>query len=406
MRVAVLGGGLQGVSAALELAARGVIVDLFDKNTVLLSQAGTRNEGKIHLGYVYAADSTFATARTMIGGAMAFGPALRRWIGADIDSVSVSTRFRYLVHKESMVGPDVVRRHFAKVAREVAMRTSRGRTDYFGVDLHAPVRELTAAECRRSFDGDAILTAFETQEVSVDPVEIARLLRDVVAATPWLRVYLSATIVSATWRESGVEIAFGAPSGAGCERYDHVINALWDGRLAIDRSIGLPAPVSHVYRCKYGIRIAAEGIARSVPSVTILLGPFGDIVNYRNGNYYISWYPACMRGISTTPTPEAWNLDPDPASAWDVARQSFAALSRLVPDLGVLPRGALDRATVRGGVIVARGESDIIDPGSGLHRRHEIGIESHGTYHSIDTGKYTMAPLFARVIADRICGPE
>lgn len=402
----MLGGGLQGVSTALELAARGVIVDLFDRNAVLLSQAAARNEGKIHLGYVYAADPTFATGRTMIAGALAFAPTLRRWVGTDLDKVPISTGFQYLVHRESMVEPDVVRRHFTEVARALSRQTGTGRADYFGVDLHTPMRELTAAECRRSFNGDAILTAFETPEVSVDPVEIARLLRGAVAASPRIRACLSATIITATRREPGAEIAFRTQSGAGRERYDHVVNALWDGRLAIDRSAGLPAPVTHVYRCKYGIRLATRGVVQAVPSVTILLGPFGDIVNYRNGNYYISWYPICMRGISTAPTPDTWDLDPGAGLASRIAQESFAALASLVPGLAALPRSAIDGATVRGGVIVARGESDIVDPGSGLHQRHEIGIESHGAYHSVDTGKYTMAPLFARAIADRICGPE
>ena len=36
------------------------------------------------------------------------------------------------------------------------------------------------------------------------------------------------------------------------------------------------------------------------------------------------------------------------------------------------------------------------------HERHAIGPSSHGHYHSVDTGKLTMAPRFARLLADRI----
>jgi len=38
-----------------------------------------------------------------------------------------------------------------------------------------------------------------------------------------------------------------------------------------------------------------------------------------------------------------------------------------------------------------------------LHHRSDIGIRSAGRYHSIDTGKYGMAPYFADLLADRIC---
>ena len=57
---------------------------------------------------------------------------------------------------------------------------------------------------------------------------------------------------------------------------------------------------------------------------------------------------------------------------------------------------------VRAGVIVAWGSTDIDDRASELHRRNEIGVHSYDRYHSIDPGKFTMAPQFARICVDRI----
>ena len=79
MRVAVLGGGLQGCCVAMALASAGVQVDLYDRNEALLNEASVRNEGKLHLGYVYAHDHSLQTARLMLLGAAAFAPLLRRW---------------------------------------------------------------------------------------------------------------------------------------------------------------------------------------------------------------------------------------------------------------------------------------------------------------------------------------
>jgi glycerol-3-phosphate dehydrogenase len=53
-RVGVLGGGLQGCCVALELASRGVPVTLIDENGELLTRTAVANEGKVHLGYMYA----------------------------------------------------------------------------------------------------------------------------------------------------------------------------------------------------------------------------------------------------------------------------------------------------------------------------------------------------------------
>jgi hypothetical protein len=59
---------------------------------------------------------------------------------------------------------------------------------------------------------------------------------------------------------------------------------------------------------------------------------------------------------------------------------------------------------VAGGVIVAAGETDIDDPHSRLHTRTSVGIRSSNGYHSVDTSKYTLAPMYAIEIADRVCG--
>ena len=79
-------------------------------------------------------------------------------------------------------------------------------------------------------------------------------------------------------------------------------------------------------------------------------------------------------------------------------------MSGLMPRLAELDPGRLPDARVKGGVIVAWGETDIYDPESELHRRYEIGVTSIGRYHSIDPGKLTMAPYFAEKCADRIAG--
>ena len=78
---AVLGGGLQGCCVALALAERGIDVTLFDRNDQLLSRAAVANEGKIHLGYMYANDPSYSTARMMMQGALAFAPFFARHLG-------------------------------------------------------------------------------------------------------------------------------------------------------------------------------------------------------------------------------------------------------------------------------------------------------------------------------------
>jgi hypothetical protein len=58
--------------------------------------------------------------------------------------------------------------------------------------------------------------------------------------------------------------------------------------------------------------------------------------------------------------------------------------------------------TVDAGIIAAWGTTDIDDPRSALHERHEIGVHDHDGWFSVDTGKLTTAPLFAQQLVDLV----
>ena len=99
MAVAVLGGGLQGCCIALALADRGEQVVLFDRNSSILSRTAVANEGKIHLGWMYAADPSLRTARAMIEGALAFAPFLQRFLPASSEAFRTSAPAADVVHR-------------------------------------------------------------------------------------------------------------------------------------------------------------------------------------------------------------------------------------------------------------------------------------------------------------------
>src|SRR5690242_16248794 len=96
-RIGILGGGMQGCCCALALAARGAQVTVFDKNDRLLSRAAVANEGKIHLGYMYANDPSRLTARMMVKGALAFAPFLARHLQMPEHAFKVSEPAAYVV---------------------------------------------------------------------------------------------------------------------------------------------------------------------------------------------------------------------------------------------------------------------------------------------------------------------
>jgi hypothetical protein len=133
-----------------------------------------------------------------------------------------------------------------------------------------------------------------------------------------------------------------------------------------------------------------------------VLGPFGEVVTYGDGTIYLTWYPECLQAISAELTPPDWATYPDEPLRSRIIAGTLRALSAIVPSLGKLDPQNLPEAVVKGGAIVAWGETDIYDPASELHRRYEIGVTSEGRFHSVDPGKLTMAPYFAEICAERI----
>ena len=64
---------------------------------------------------------------------------------------------------------------------------------------------------------------------------------------------------------------------------------------------------------------------------------------------------------------------------------------------------ALERAAsevrVEGGWVYSQGRGSLGDPAAGVHRRARHGISNRGSYFSVDTGKYSVAPSRAEELA-------
>lgn len=402
--VGIIGAGIAGIGVAIELAARGLRVDLHEKTDRVHGRASRVNEGKIHLGYTYANDPSLRTARRMIEGSWHFGPIIRDWLEQEPPEQARSAPFHFLVHRDSLLDPvaiDGAYRRIAALNREMAARPGRS---YLRLDGARPPRRLSERE-REERCGPAIVAAFETPEVALDTEVMGEALRRRVAADPRISLRLGSEVLAVEPRARSVHVTARQEGSVEQRRYEHVINASWDDLLHLDHGAGLPTPPGASWRWRHVLRVRAPHGGRGIGSSSIALGAFGDIVTYGGGDVFLSWYPVGRRGLVATRRPPAyWSKGPRHEDVADVRDGTIAALRALVPALDTIDGRALQQADVDAGVIYARGATDIDDPASGLHRRDAIGVRSLGTYHSFDTGKYTTAPLFARRLADAIGG--
>jgi hypothetical protein len=146
----------------LSLAERGVDVCLLDRNTRLLSRAAVANEGKVHLGYMYANDRGHSTARMMMRGALAFAPYFERHLGLSKGAITVSRPATYAVHRDSQRAPAEVSHYLSAVHAMIREASEANRGAYFGHDFSEPLRVWSDAERETHFDPGIAVAAFDT----------------------------------------------------------------------------------------------------------------------------------------------------------------------------------------------------------------------------------------------------
>ena len=397
--VAVLGAGIMGTATALCLARRRIRVTLFDAAPRALDGASRWNEGKIHLGYLYAGDASLETARRLLDGGLAFKALLEALIGQSIDEATSARDDLYLVHRRSIVGADAAAAYYDAVSALV--RAHPAARTYLTPAQDARAVRLSSTELEAVCDPAHVAAGFRVLERSVSTRWIADRLVEAIAAEPRIEPRFGTRVRGLRRRGAAADAPIDVVTDAGADGpFDAVVNALWEGRLAVDAAMGVPPPPtwSHRFRRAVFVRTTRDV---DVPNVVIATGPYGDVKNYTGRDLYVSWYPAGLAadGSGITPPPIAAL---DPAAEARLADDVLASLGAILPGVASL-RSAIASIDVNGGWVYAAGRGALDDPRSTLHRRDRAGILRQGSYISVDTGKYSIAPWLAERIATELC---
>jgi len=398
-RIAVLGGGMLGVCTALELVRRGERVSIIDGCPELMQGASRWNEGKIHLGYLYAADTALGTAERLIPGALAFAPLVERHVGRALDDFCTIDD-TFILHRRSVVDLESFSAYAGRVAEMASEMSARTSGTYLSDLSPGVVRRLTPGELARITCSDDAVAGFRVNEVSVSTVPIADLLVAAVRSEPRIEVQRDTWIESVRRQDDGRMIVTTRGGNLELGPFDVVVNALWEGRPAVDATLGLlpEAPWSHRFRAA----VFGQGDAPNLPSAVLVTGPFGDVKRYRDGRVYLSWYPVGLlaEGHEIEPPREEARLSPERSAR--IQSEVVAALTGYFPSVSaVATEPSLE---VHGGWVYAIGQGSLADRASTLHRRDRFGMTVDRGYISMDTAKYSIAPWLAERAARLIAG--
>jgi hypothetical protein len=320
---------------------------------------------------------------------------LARLVGDGADTLSLSHPFVYLVPHDSIASPDELEARFAKLdaAYREELAADPG-LDYFGRRPASLSHRIALSDVAAHIRPDRFAAAFHTEEIAVDTQELADLVHAAVVGHPNIDFRPGHTVMAVERRDGGFRIA--GTSGDGTWRLDasQVVNALWENRFKIDRTVGLEHAPGWLHQLKYRVIARLPRALQDGPSTTLVVGPYGDVVVRPDATAYFSWYPLGLRG---------WSEELAPPASWNAACRGELAPDERRRVAGAL-LGAIDawypgaaQATplvVDAGAIVAYGRSDVGDLNSGLHDRTHCGVTSVDGYHSVDPGKLTTAQLF------------
>jgi glycine/D-amino acid oxidase-like deaminating enzyme len=397
-RVAVLGAGILGSCVALMLARRGISVDLFDLESAPMCGASRWNEGKIHLGYLYGADTTLETARHLIPGGLAFAPLLQDLIEQPVSGHITQSDDIFLIHRDSVIGAEQASHYYHRVSE--LLRSHSGASNYLADVRSAIARPVTPAELSSIADPALVQAGFHVPERSVQTNWIADQLCAALAAQPHIRQRMNTLVTgvgpvaSATgpWRVVAEDVE---------AAYDFVVNALWHGRIDIDRSAGIEPPVEWSNRYRLSLFVQTRK-AFALSSAVLAVGPFGDVKNYNGRDFYLSWYPAGLLSESENSSPDLRLpenfIDTEKVIAGIRAglHSAFQGIEPILQDASAI--------RLAGGYVFAQGRGSLASVTSTLHRRDRSGVVRLGHYYSIDTGKYSIAPWLADAVAREIAG--
>jgi len=252
--ILILGAGLQGTGVALELARRGIDVTLVERDPRPVNRASLRNEGKIHLGLIYANETTRETAFLQLRGALTFHRTVARWIDPTITWLARSTPFHYLVACDSVLAPERLVEHYAAVEERCAQECGNDpRLDYLGERPSRLVRRLSVDEIAVRFDPTRFAAGFASTERAVDCDLLAAALRRCVEDAPRIR-FLPSHAARAVFAEGdGFRVEGEGPDGPWRARARQLVNATWERRVAFDQQLGIPAPSGLLHRLKYRV---------------------------------------------------------------------------------------------------------------------------------------------------------
>src|SRR5262249_35317006 len=142
------------------------------------------------------------------------------------------------------------------------------------------------------YTSDRVTDAVMTRELALELDKFRILVAQALHRTSAIHCRLGHEVRDVAGRGAGLDVCGVTGDGESWTIHtDIVVNCLWEGRLAIDRQLGLLPSRPWVHRLKARMIGRLPPELHELPSLTMMCGKFGDVVNFGDGRLYLSSYP-------------------------------------------------------------------------------------------------------------------
>lgn len=384
VKVGVLGAGVGGTAAALELARRGFVVYSFDKNGEILLGSSDRNPGRAGHGFHYLhpetgilyLDATLEVVKAFPGCLIGNGESEDHYLRhglyfimkEDKDLKEEDKPFATLFSVEKILQTyEKLRQAYKdRIEHDFELRL-------FG-DSEQFYRICALDKFSNIVDTSKIAAAIDTREELLNWQFLRKRLCDAINIHPNIKVYTRA-LVKKTHYDSETH-GFRIETEQGNFKVDCVVNATWENVEYLSHQMGfyLP-PDSRTLRLKCIVKVILPSTLKQQSSMFFCMGAHCMFSNMGDGTGMITYAPV-TNIFNTTElqlNAEAQSFLDGEASQEkksDFGKKIVEGVTQYIPEM----RNA-KIMDVGFGVIKTIGEVDIFDPASSFHHRDYLGVK-------------------------------
>lgn len=373
-KITVIGGGVAGIGATLELAKRGYQVRLIERDTLGSGSSG-RNPGRMGHGFHYA---DIPTALAYLNASIQVQRAYPGFMLKEDEPSSPLARGRYFIMKDSKPGKEEVLASYKAIAEEYARLVALdSRNQVFGppADFY---RILPREAFQNDVNSDLVDVGIETNEHLFDWKKFMVHARGLITQNPSIEL-LEHTTVEKLERNSNGKTRFTVSTKQQGQNNtfttNYIVNSTWDKIAEFNQQLGFSlAENERTNRLKVLLRVKLPEALVNKNSMFFCMGPHCMMSNMGDGTAMMTYarvtnLETCS-GLSLSANAERLLREgPTAAEMAAISKEILEGVTHYIP--AMKDAEILD---VKIGVVQTKGKltlEDLQNPQHGFNRRDD-----------------------------------